>query len=92
MDVGARIVNGGIFMELETIAAIIAEQFGVDAEDINEDTDILEDLNATSLDAVELIMAIESATDITIPDEAVDHIHTVGDVAAYLKEHASEEE
>ncbi len=79
-------------MELETIAAIIAEQFGVDAEDVNEDTDILEDLNATSLDAVELIMAIESATDITIPDEAVDQIHTVGDVVAYLKEHASEEE
>lgn len=79
-------------MELETVAAIIAEQFGVDAEDITEDTNILEDLNATSMDAVELIVAIESATDITIPDEAVDHIQTVGDVLAYLREHASEEE
>ncbi|MBR2913812.1 MAG: acyl carrier protein [Oscillospiraceae bacterium] len=79
-------------MEFETVAAIIAEQFGVDAEDITEDTDILEDLNATSMDAVELIVAIESATDIAIPDEAVDNIHTVGDVVAYLREHASEEE
>ena len=64
----------------------------MDAEDITEDTDILEDLNATSMDAVELIVAIESATDIAIPDEAVDNIHTVGDVVAYLREHASEEE
>ncbi len=77
-------------MEFETVAAIIAEQFGVDKDDITEDTDILEDLNATSMDAVELIVAIESATDIGIPDEAVDDIRTVGDVVAYLKEHGEE--
>lgn len=78
-------------MEFETIAAIIAEHFEIDVDEINEDTDILEDLNATSMDAVELIVAIESATDIAIPDEAVDEIRTVADIAAYLRAHAEEE-
>lgn len=79
-------------MEFEAIAAIIAEHFGIDAEDITEDTDILEDLNATSMDAVELIVAVENVTDISIPDEVVDSIRTAGDIAAYIKEHMSEEE
>ena len=72
-------------MEFETIAALIAEQFNVDRENISEDTDILEDLNATSMDAVDLIVAIESATDIEIPDEAVDEIRTVGDIVQYIE-------
>ncbi|MBE6826013.1 MAG: acyl carrier protein [Ruminococcus sp.] len=79
-------------MEFETIAALIAEQFNVDRENISEDTDILEDLNATSMDAVDLIVAIESATDIEIPDEAVDEIRTVGDIVAYVKAHSENEE
>lgn len=79
-------------MEFEAVAAVIAEHFGVDAEDINEDTDIVEDLNATSMDTVELIVAIENVTDISIPDDAVDEIRTVGDVYNYLKEHAAVEE
>ncbi len=79
-------------MEFEAIAAIIAEHFGMDAEDINEDTDILEDLNATSMDAVELIVAIENVTDISIPDEAVDEIRTVNDIVNYLKANMPEEE
>lgn len=78
-------------MEFETVAALIAEQFGMDQEDITEDTDILEDLNATSMDAVDLIVAIESATDIEIPDEAVDNIRTVGDIVNYIKAHTEEE-
>lgn len=79
-------------MEFETVAAIIAEHFGMDAEDITEDTDILEDLNATSMDAVELIVAIENVTDVSIPDEAVDEIRTVNDIVNYLKAHMPEEE
>ena len=79
-------------MEFKTIAALIAEQFNVDRENISEDTDILEDLNATSMDAVDLIVAIESATDIEIPDEAVDEIRTVGDIVAYVKAHSENDE
>ncbi len=77
-------------MEFQTVAAIIAEQFGMDIDDVSEHTDILEDLNATSMDAVELIMSIESATDIKIPDEIVDEIRTVGDIVNYLADHAED--
>lgn len=77
-------------MDFETIAAIVADQFDRDVETLDEDTDILEDLNCTSMDAVELIVAIESATDVRIPDEAVDSIRTIGDIVNYLSEFAEE--
>lgn len=81
-------MEGFILMEFETVAAIIADQFDRDVEDLTEDTDILDDLNATSMDVVELIVSIESATDVRIPDEIVDTIRTIGDVVNYLAEHA----
>ena len=77
-------------MDFQTIAAIVAEQFDMDIEDLSEHTDILEDLNANSMDAVELIVSIESATDIKIPDEAVDSIRTIGDIVNYLTDHAED--
>ncbi len=79
-------------MDFEAVAAIIAEQFGVDADTLTEETDILDDLGCSSMDAVELIVSIESATDIRIPDEAVDTIRTIGDLVNYLAEHAEPEE
>ena len=79
-------------MDFEAVAAIIAEQFGVEADTLTEETDILDDLGCSSMDAVELIVSIESATDIRIPDEAVDTIRTIGDLVNYLAEHAEPEE
>ena len=79
-------------MDYEAIAAIIAEQFDMDVDDLSEDTDILDDLGCDSMGAVELIVAIESATDIRIPDEAVDSIRTIGDIVNYLAEHAEADE
>ncbi len=79
-------------MDFEAIAQIIAEQFDRDADELREDTDIIDDLGCDSMDAVDLIVAIESATDIRIPDEAVDSIHTIGDIVAYLNEHGESEE
>ena len=76
-------------MDFETLTAILADQFDVDADSITEDTDILEDLGCTS---IELIVALESAIDIHIPDEAVDSIRTVGELMNYLTEHAEQEE
>lgn len=78
-------------MDFETIAQIIAEQFDREADELTEETDIIDDLGCSSMDAVELIVAIESATDIRIPDEAVDSIRTIGELVAYLNEHAEEE-
>ena len=82
-------MNGSDF---ESVAAIVAEQFDMDPEELNEDTDILDDLGCDSMGAVELIVAIESATDIRIPDEAVDSIRTIGDLVSYLAEHAEADE
>lgn len=79
-------------MDFETIAAIVADQFDRDVDILEEDTDLVEDLNCTSMDAVELIVAIESATDIRIPDEAVDSIRTIGDIVNYLSEFAEAED
>ena len=75
-------------MDFETIAQIVAEQFDMEADELTEETDIIDDLGCSSLDAVELIVAIESATDVRIPDEAVDSIRTICDIVAYLSEHA----
>ncbi|MDE6730557.1 MAG: acyl carrier protein [Oscillospiraceae bacterium] len=77
-------------MDFETIAAIVADQFGMDADKLTEKTDIQEDLNATSMDVVELIVAIESTTDIRIPDDAVDNIRTIRDIVNYLIDHSDE--
>ena len=77
-------------MEFKTVAAIVAEQFDMDIDELNEYTDILEDLGATSMDAVELIVSIESATDIKIPDEVVDSIRTIGDIVNYIADHADD--
>ncbi len=75
-------------MILEKITKILAEQLDVDEETINADTRIAEDLNADSLDVVELLMAVESEFDLEIPDEAIESLKTVGDVVDYIQEHA----
>ena len=74
-------------MTLEKIAKILGDQLDVDVEIINADTRIAEDLNADSLDVVELLMAVESEFDIEIPDEAIESLKTVGDVVDYIEEH-----
>ena len=82
----------GLPVELDALCALIAEQLDVNADDLTEDTDLLDDLGVDSMDAVELIVAVESATDIRIPDDAADHIRTIGDIISYLAEHAEPEE
>ena len=69
----------------EKVLAIIAEHFDLDPAALGEDTNLLEDLHADSLDLVELIMAFEENFDISIPDEVALSVKTVGDVIAYLE-------
>ena len=69
----------------EKIKKIIAEQLGVEEEDITPDSSFVEDLGADSLDTVELVMAIEEEFDIEIPDEDAEKITTVGDASQYIK-------
>ncbi len=76
---------GEIMNEFVRIRSLVAEQLGVDEKDIDLDT-TFDDLNADSLDVVELIMAFEEEFDMEIPDEDAEKIKTVGDAVEYVKE------
>lgn len=71
-------------MTFETIRDIIVEQLSVDSSLVTEDTNLMKDLEADSLDAVEIIMAIESQFDIEIPDEEAEKFQTVEDLVEYV--------
>ena len=74
--------------KLDQVKNIIAEQLGVSEDEISEDSNLVEDLDADSLDIVELIMGLETEFDIEIPDEEAEKISTVGDAVNYIKENA----
>lgn len=66
---------------------IVAEQLSVDEEDVVPEASFIEDLNADSLDLVELIMTLEEEFNIKISDEDAEKIQTVQDAIDYLQEH-----
>ena len=68
----------------EKVRDIISYQLDVDADVITPETDIAEDLGADSLDVVELLTSLEDEFSIVIPQDAVQEIKTVGDLADYL--------
>lgn len=73
----------------EKVREIIAEQLSVDDIDsITPETNLLEDLNADSLDAVEIIMNIEEEFDMKIPDEDIDQVRTINDIISYIEARA----
>jgi acyl carrier protein len=63
---------------------IVAEQMGVDKSEITRDTNFANDLNADSLDTVELVMEFEDEFDTSIPDEDAEKIQTVGQAIEYI--------
>jgi len=69
---------------VDQIRGLVSEQLGVDSKELNAEANILEDLGADSLDVVELVMAIEEAFDIEIPDEDAESMRTLGDVEKYV--------
>ena len=64
----------------------IKDQLQVEESDVAMDTNLMKDLSADSLDAVEIIMAIEDEFGIEIPDEDAENIQTVGDLVKYVEE------
>jgi acyl carrier protein len=68
----------------DRLRQLVSSQLGVDLDELVTDARILDDLGADSLDVVELVMAIEEAFDIVVPDEDVEGMQTVGDVESYL--------
>ena len=74
-------------MVLEKIKALLADQFDVDADSITADTDLVDDLGADSLDLVDMLMSLEDEFNIgEVPDEMVEKIRTVGQLATYIEE------
>jgi acyl carrier protein len=69
----------------DKVKSIVVDQLGVDDADVTLET-TFEELNADSLDIVELIMALEEEFDLDIPDEEAEKIRTVGDAVNYIKE------
>jgi acyl carrier protein len=72
-------------MTFEKVRDIIAEQLDVDKEQITPETNLMKDLEADSLDAVEIIMAIEDEFEIEVPDEDAEKFKTVSDIVAYVE-------
>ena len=72
-------------MILNKLKEMIAEQFGIDIDNISESTDIVADLGADSLDQVELVMALEEVFGSDIPDEDAEKLQTVGDAIRYIE-------
>ena len=74
-------------MTFDTIRDIIVEQLSVDASMVTEETNLMKDLEADSLDAVEIIMAIEEQFGIEIPDDEAEKFQTVEDLVEYVEQH-----
>ena len=70
----------------ERVKKIVVEHLNVDAEKVSDGASFIEDLGADSLDTVELVMAFEEEFDIEIPDDAAEHIQTVGDAVKFIAE------
>jgi len=68
------------------VKKIIAEQLGVEEEEVTPEASFVEDLGADSLDTVELVMALEEEFEIEIPDEDAEKILTVGKALDYIRE------
>ena len=71
---------------LKRVKKIVVEHLDVEAEKVTENASFIDDLGADSLDNVELVMAFEEEFDIEIPDDAAEHIQTVGDAVKLISE------
>ena len=76
----------------DRVKDIVVDKLGVEEEDVNESSSFVENLNADSLDLVELIMAFEEefsspASQLEISDDDAGNIATINDAVTYLKEH-----
>ena len=77
-------------MIFERVREIIAEQLSVDdIEEITMETSLMKDLEADSLDAVEIIMALEEEYEIEIPDEVAEEFKTVGDIVKCVEDYTA---
>ena len=74
-----------VIMVMDVIKGMIIDQLGVSEDELQLETNLMKDLEADSLDAVEIIMAIEDEYDIEIPDEDAERFQTIGDIVSYVE-------
>ena len=74
----------------EKVCQIVSEQMGIDKSELARDTSFVDDLNADSLDTVELVMEFEDEFEMSIPDEEAEKIRTIGQTIDYIVEHRKE--
>jgi len=72
---------------LQNVKDLIAKQLRVEVSSIGDDSNIMEDLGADSLDVVDLLMAVEENFGVTVPDEDVPSLKTVRNIADYIETH-----
>ena len=73
----------------DRLKQIVAEQLGVDESEVTPQASFVDDLNADSLDLVELIMSLEEEFGMEIPDEDAERIRTVQEAVDYVEEHGT---
>ncbi len=73
----------------EKVKGIIVEQLGVNADQVTREAKVVEDLGADSLDAVELVMAVEEEFGIEVPDDQAENLTTVGAIVDYVDKASS---
>ncbi len=74
----------------EKIYQIVSEQMGIDKSELARDTSFVDDLNADSLDTVELVMEFEDEFELSIPDDAAEKIRTIGQAVEHILENCKE--
>ena len=74
-------------MTFDTVRDLVVEQLGVDADMVQMHTNLMKDLEADSLDAVEIILGVEEAYGLDIPDEDAEKFETVKDLVEYVDSH-----
>ena len=72
-------------MVFEKVVQILAEQLSVDPDKITMDSMVEEDLDADSLDAIDIVMSIEDEFGIEVPDEAITDMKSVGDIVNFIE-------
>lgn len=74
----------------EQVKKILCNQLDLDEEQVTEDSEVIDDLGADSLDIVDLVMTLEEEFDTEIPDEDIESLRTVGDIVKYIEERSAE--
>ena len=73
-------------MVIDKVKELVAEQLGIDVNTIKPESNIIEDLGADSFDVIEMLMTLEEEYGITIPDEKINQIKTIGQIVELIEE------